>query len=45
MRHALTVPKFAGLPEVRTYECRECGEAVTDVVKIEFGARSAQARH
>ena len=43
MRHTHTIPKFGGLPELRTFGCRECGEAVTEVVKVELLARPARA--
>jgi hypothetical protein len=30
MRLDRITPKFAALPELRTYACRPCGEAVTE---------------
>ncbi len=43
MRHTHTIPKLGGLPELRTFSCKECGEVVTEVVKVEFLARLARA--
>jgi predicted RNA-binding Zn-ribbon protein involved in translation (DUF1610 family) len=41
MRHTQTMPKLGGLSELRTFACRECGEAVTEAVRVELLARAA----
>jgi hypothetical protein len=33
MRLARVTPRFGGLPELRTFECRRCGVAVTEAVE------------
>ena len=40
MRFARSIPALGGLPELWTFECRDCIEAVT----IEKGAMPAQAQ-
>jgi len=33
MRFVRSVPRFAALPELRTYECKACGETYTEAVE------------
>jgi len=33
MRIALVIPRFGAFPELRTYECRDCGVSYTEAVK------------
>jgi len=33
MQFVSAIPRFAALPELRTYECKACGEAYTEAVE------------
>jgi rubredoxin len=35
MQFVRAVPRFAALPELRTYECKGCGVTYTEAVEVE----------
>jgi rubredoxin len=35
MQFVRAVPRFAALPELRTYECKACGVTYTEAVEVE----------
>lgn len=36
MRVVLVIPRFGSFPELRTYECRDCGVSYTEAAKDEL---------
>jgi hypothetical protein len=43
MRFARSIPQLRGLPELKTFDCRHCGLAVTGEAVVSF-ANTAIAR-